>query len=390
MVFLHGGGFRSGSPSTPLYWGDKLATDYDVVVVNIAYRHGTLGFLAHPELSAESPDHVSGNYGLMDMIAGLKWVRKNIAAFGGDPRNVTVFGHSAGAWAMSKLMVSPTAKGLFDKVIAQSGGDFWPIERTAGMLVLKNAERAGVAFAASLGASSIAELRKVPAAKIAAAPFPSLPDKPHLDAAIPNIDGRLIPADVYTLFSAGKQAKVPLLIGYNAAEASWMVQPKDRATYLAETRATYGPLADKVFELFPATTEAEAKASQVALASEVIFGWHAWTWARLHARTGKNQSIYFYHFVGEQNGHGAELPSVFMHPFGGPATDSFRRTSRAIAAYWTNFAKTGNPNGAGLAEWPRFDERTTRVMTIGKTFAPAIMPDLAAHRLIDEHVEAIR
>lgn len=169
MVYLHGGAFRLGSPSTPLYHGHKLASTYQVITVNLAYRVGPIGLLVHPELSAESEHKVSGNYGLLDMIAGLRWARDNIESFGGDPGNITIFGQSAGAWAVNKLMISPPARGLFHAAIAQSGGDMGPTRTPEGMAILRDAEKSGVAFAATLGAHSISELRKVSAQAISSA-----------------------------------------------------------------------------------------------------------------------------------------------------------------------------------------------------------------------------
>lgn len=191
--------FRVGSPSTPLYWGHRLAATHQVITVNLAYRVGPLGFLAHPELSAESEHTVSGNYGLLDMVAGLRWVRENIAAFGGDPDNVTVFGQSAGAWAVNKLMISPLAHGLFHAAIAQSGGDMGPTRTPEGLAVLRDAEKSGVAFAATLDAKSIDELRRLPAKTIASAQFDGLPEIPHSNAVLPIMDGYVIPADTYEL-----------------------------------------------------------------------------------------------------------------------------------------------------------------------------------------------
>jgi para-nitrobenzyl esterase len=213
MVYVHGGQFRRGSPSTPLYWGAELARTHDVVIINIAYRIGALGFLVHPELTAESEHRASGNYGLLDMIAALRWIKRNVDAFGGDPDNVTLFGQSAGAWAVNKLMISPLARGLFHRAIAQSGGDMGPTRTAEGLAVLVDAEKSGVAFAATLGARTIAELRRVPAEDIAASKFDGLPEIPHSNAALPIVDGYVIPGDTLTLYAAAQQAPVPLLLG---------------------------------------------------------------------------------------------------------------------------------------------------------------------------------
>jgi para-nitrobenzyl esterase len=175
MVYFYGGGFVRGSASTPLYASGGLTQATGVIVVTINYRLGALGFLTHPELSAESPHHTSGNYALLDAISGLQWVRRNISAFGGDPECVTLFGQSAGSFLINKLMISPPARGLFHAVIAESSADMGPTGTNEGLATLADAEKAGVAFAASLGARSIAELRRVPAEKITASDFPGLP-----------------------------------------------------------------------------------------------------------------------------------------------------------------------------------------------------------------------
>ena len=391
MVYLYGGGFRKGSASTPLYWGAELAKRYDVIVVNLAYRVGPLGFLVHPELTAESPHHVSGNYGLLDMIAGLEWVRRNIVAFGGDPANVTVFGQSAGAWAINKLMISPLAEGLFNKAIAESAGDMGPARTAEGIAVLADAEKSGVAFATSLGARSIEELRRMPADKITAARFSGLPAIPHSDGALPILDGYVIPADTYSLYATGKQADIPLLLGYTDDEAAYMVSPIEADQYVAKIRAEYGVMADRFLALYPASSEAEAARSQTRLMSESTVGWQVWTWARVHARTSHNK-VFFYHFAGKPSFHGAELPYVFAYvlarPSGWPPGAS--ETARVISTYWTNFAKAGDPNGAGLPVWPAFTGEGETTLYLGQSAKPGTLPDLQEHLLMEAYINSLR
>src|SRR6185437_8453253 len=214
LVWIYGGGFNAGATSIPTYSGEVLAKK-GVVLVSIAYRVGVLGFFSHPELSAESPQHVSSNYGLLDMIAGLQWVKKNIAAFGGDPDKVTIFGESAGGIAVSQLCASPLAKGLFEGAISESGGSFGPT-RPAGqpgenIRSLADAERSGVEFAKTAGASSLAELRALPPEKLLGA---------TRGLAWPIVDGWVIPTDQYTLYAAKKFNDVPVLIGYNSDEGA--------------------------------------------------------------------------------------------------------------------------------------------------------------------------
>jgi carboxylesterase type B len=280
LVWIYGGGFNAGATSERNYSGENLAKK-GVVLVSIAYRVGQLGFLAHPELSAESPNHVSGNYGLLDMIAGLQWVQKNIAAFGGDPGKVTIFGESAGGIAVSMLCASPLAKGLFQGVVSQSGGSFGP-PRPATMpgenlKRLADAERSGEAYAKNAGVSSIAELRKIAADK--------LPGGRGL--AWPIIEGWVIPDDQYKLYEAGKFNDTPILVGYNSDEG-----------------LTFSPQA------------------------------------------------------GRGSPHGQDVAYVFQHLNASSprTTKSDLATSEAMATYWTNFAKRGDPSGEGVPAWPAFSD----------------------------------
>ncbi len=215
LVWIYGGGFSFGSTSDPMYSGEKLAKK-GVILVSIAYRVGQLGFLAHPELSAESPDHVSGNYGILDQIAGLKWIQKNIAAFGGDPDKVTIFGESAGGISVSMLCASPLAKGLFRGAVSESGGSFGPTRPTTypgeNMKTLKQAEDDGVTFVQKSGVASIADLRKLTADKI--------PSGFGMAGGWPIMDGCVIPDDQYKLYEAGKYNDVAVLIGYNSDEGA--------------------------------------------------------------------------------------------------------------------------------------------------------------------------
>ena len=223
LVWIYGGGFNGGSTAEPNYNGEHLARK-GVVLVSIAYRVGHLGFLAHPELSAESPNHVSGNYGLLDMIAGLQWVQKNIAAFGGDPNKVTIFGESAGGIAVSMLCASPLAKGLFHGAISQSGGSFGPPRPTTypgeNMKRLPDAEEDGLAYAKSAGVSSIAELRNIAADSLPKGGFGK-------GMAWPIIDGWVIPDDQYKLYEAGRFNDTPILVGYNSDEGASFTRTKE-------------------------------------------------------------------------------------------------------------------------------------------------------------------
>ncbi|MCG6925922.1 MAG: carboxylesterase family protein, partial [Acidobacteria bacterium] len=280
LVWIYGGGFSFGSTSTPVHDGQHLARQ-GVVLVSLNYRVGPLGFLAHPELSAESPHHVSGNYGLLDQLAGLAWVQRNIAAFGGDPDQVTIFGESAGGIAVSMLCASPLARGLFQGAISQSGGSFGPTRPTTypgeNMRGLAAAEAAGVTFAEKAGAASIAELRQVEPGKLPAG-FGS-------GAAWPIVDGWVIPGDQYELYAAGRYNDVPILVGYNSDEGLSFSREKTPEDHIANVKKRYGPFADDLLAAYPVGDEGVPKTAR-DLMRDAAFGWHTWTWARLQARTG--------------------------------------------------------------------------------------------------------
>ena len=226
LVWIYGGGFNAGATSDPNYSGEKLAQK-GVVLVSIAYRVGVLGFFAHPELSRENPHHASGNQGLLDMIAGLQWIQKNIAAFGGDPHKVTIFGESAGGIAVSMLCASPLAKGLFHGAISESGGSFGPPRPTTfpgeNLKRLPDAERAGEAYGRNAGTAGIADLRKLPAGTLPAV----------RGLAWPIIDGWVIPDDQYKLYEAKRYNDTPILVGYNSDEGASFSPPKTPDDYIA-------------------------------------------------------------------------------------------------------------------------------------------------------------
>jgi para-nitrobenzyl esterase len=248
IVWIYGGGYIRGSSSMPLYWGDQLAHK-GVIVVTIAYRLGPIGFLAHPELTRESPHHSSGNYGLMDQVAALEWIQKNISAFGGDPKKVTIAGQSSGSISVSILMASPLAKGLFQHAIGESGGLFEPVQ-LAPKYLLANAEHDGEKYAASLGAASIAELRRLPAAKLSDAG----------GITHPVIEPYVLPLSPYEAFTSGQQNDVPLLIGSNAEEARALVDVTHvtAATFDTDIAHSVGPLPPPMLAAYPHATDQEA------------------------------------------------------------------------------------------------------------------------------------
>jgi len=399
LVWIHGGGFNAGSASEQLFYGDKLAKK-GVVLVCIAYRVGQLGFLAHPELSAENPDHVSGNYGLLDMIAGLQWIKDNIAAFGGDPDKVTIFGESAGGIAVSMLCASPLAKGLFQGAVSESGGSFGPSRRSSpfgeNMKLLPDAELTGVEYAKSAGVASIAELRKIDAE--------NLPGGMSLGLAWPNIDGYVIPDDQYKLYAAGKYNDVPVLIGYNSDEGLSFSRAKTPEEYIAEVRGRYGNFADDLIKAYPPGENTVPKTAR-DLARDVAFGWHTWIWARLQLQTGKSKVFYYYFDQHEQypkdspeadhgSPHGTEIPYVFQHlnasnPMMGnrQITKADEDISEAMATYWTNFAKYGDPNGESVPLWPAFSDANPIVMYFSQTPHTGPVPSEESLRVLDSYFE---
>jgi para-nitrobenzyl esterase len=395
LVWIYGGGFNAGATSIPTYSGEKLAKK-GVVLVSIAYRVGPIGFLAHPELSAESPQHVSGNYGLLDMIAALQWVKKNIAAFGGDPNKVTIFGESAGGIAVSMLCASPLAKDLFQGAISESGGSFGP-PRPAGqpgenMRRLADAERDGLTFATNAGATSIEELRKLPAEKVLAA------TRSRRGMAWPIIDGWVIPSDQYTLYAAKQFNDTPVLIGYNSDEGASFSPAHTTQEYIDGVRKRYGCFADSLLKAYPAGGTTVPKTAR-DLTRDTAFGWHTWIWARLQSRLGKGK-VYYYYFdqhpdypadsprAGYGSPHGMEVPYVFEHLTGGPKeqpTAADLAISDAMATYWTNFAKYLDPNGKGVPKWPAFSDENPDVMDFSGTPHTGTVPNEAGLNALDAY-----
>jgi para-nitrobenzyl esterase len=394
LVWIYGGGFSFGSTSEPVYDGAKLAKK-GVVLVSIAYRVGQLGFLAHTELSAENPNHVSGNYGLLDQIAGLQWIQKNIAAFGGDPNKVTIFGESAGAISVSMLCASPLAKGLFQGAISQSGGSFGPTRPTTypgeNMKTLKQAEADGEAYALKAGASSIADLRKIEADK--------LPSGWGMSGGWPIVDGYVIPDDQFKLYEAGKYNDVNVLIGYNSDEGASFSHEKTPEEYFAGVKLRYGRFADDLIKAYPAGVNNVPKTAR-DLARDAAFGWHTWSWARLQSRTGKSK-VFFYCFdqhpdypensprAGYGSPHGQDVAYVFNHidASNSQTTKSDLEISEAMATYWTNFAKYGNPNGIGVPQWPAFSEENPVLMYFSQTPHTGPVPSAESLKILDSYFQ---
>jgi para-nitrobenzyl esterase len=405
FVWIYGGGFAAGATSSPTFNGEKLARK-GVVLVSIAYRVGQMGFFVHPGLSAETKNRVSGNYGLLDMIAGLQWIQKNIAAFGGDPRRVTIFGESAGGIAVSMLCASPLAKGLFHGAISESGGSFGPPRPATmpgeNMKRLADAERSGEATLKTAGVASIAEARKLPPDKLSggggrgqggqAARGGGGPPASNW----PIIDGWVIPDDQYKLYEAKRYNDVPVLIGYNSDEGLSFTPPKTPEEYIANVKSRFGPFADKLIAAYPPGTGTVAKTAR-DLMRDAAFGWHTWIWARLQSKKGKSK-VYYYYFdqhpdypadspqAGRGSPHGQEVAYVFrnMSPSQQPAK-SDEAISEAMATYWTNFAKSGDPNGPGLSKWPAFSDANPVLMYFSQTPHTGPVPSPDALKIMDQY-----
>ena len=376
MVWIYGGGFTGGSGGLAWYDGENLAAK-GPVIVTFNYRLGSLGFLAHPDLSKEAGHAGSGNYGMMDAIAMLQWVKRNIAAFGGDPNKVTIAGESAGAAMVGALVGSPQAKGLFIRAIAQSGG--WMGLQMARMQSTAEAQDKGVKMMQALGVSSLAELRA----------------RPVTDFALPGganmaIDGYLIPEDLSHTFLAGKQNAVDVITGSNADEANFGIcpgaglngraggPPQTLTAFKDAAQRRFGELTDGYLKLYPAASDEDSRQMAHRACAEEI-SWNMRQFAAAQAARGKKAYTYYFTRVQTVNGqpspqgatHTADISFAWNNPKGQPTqtwNDVDLKLADQMSSYWANFITKGDPNGSGLPQWPAFkDLATSRVMVLGDT-----------------------
>lgn len=392
MVLVHGGGYLLGAGSQPNYNGSGLAQK-GAVVITLNYRLGPLGFLAHPQLSAESSDKVSGNYALQDVIAVLKWVQTNIAAFGGDPSNVTLFSESAGSGISSVLLASPATSGLFHRLMLASLGS---MPAGANNPTLAQAEAAGQTFATNLGVTDVASLRAKSPQEVMAA-----------TGAInaPIVDGAIWPDQLDRLFAQGAIHNVPLLLGWNANEATpYPAFATTLAAYNTTAAARYASMADQFKAVYPVSSDADVQAMAYDPMRDNLFAWQPWTIARAHAAR-QQAKTYLYHFTRQppyyawQHFNEQDPPSKYgaYHSVeqvyfynnldrsapARPYTEVDRRIADVASNYLVNFARTGNPNGSGLPEWPEFTGASSSAQGLGDAIGPLAVPSRPALNFYD-------
>ena len=360
FVWIYGGGFTSGSAACAVYDGQEFAMK-GVVFISINYRVGVFGFLAHPELSKESTNHVSGNYGLLDQIEALKWIKANITQFGGDPGNVTIAGQSAGSMAVTALIVSPLASGLFHRAIAQSGGIF--SSRFAGKL--RDAETRGTKLFTGLQSNSIADLRK-----ISATDMMQKSSGVGMGGFAPVWDGYVLPSDPSDDFTINN---VPVITGWVTGDGALMgAGTTSKEEYIKKTKEQYGKSAEDYLKIFPAETDKELKESQTNAGMLSFAGLPAHT---LASKNKKATYLYYYtHVPPDKPGfpdygafHTSEVPYVLhtLHQWNRPWTAFDNQLEENLTNYWVNFARSGNPNGEGLAEWKTYDKNSGNILLIG-------------------------
>lgn len=393
FVNIHGGAFATGSYSGTL---DSFVRE-GIIYVSIEYRLGALGFMAHPELSKESPDGISGNYGIYDQICALQWVHDNIAAFGGDPEKVTICGESAGGISVSILCASPLCKGLFRGAISESGGNFCPVSkdsdnpmgRGASMTTCKEAEARGTNFQQRLGVKNMKQMLKIDG--------DSLVRATQGTEFWPVVDGKAIVGDQYSLYKEGRYNDVDVIVGYNSDEGSLFVYNYSLDAY-NKTMAAYGEWEARAREAYPATNDREALYAMQDIFRDTAFGWGTWAWANLQSRTGKSR-VYMYYFDQKSGNifmtntrgatHVAEMPFIYDWHWG-PMNDIDTHMAQIMPQYWMNFVKHGNPNADCLPFWTTYREGEPTVMNMHNGFSLTPAPNAVQMRFWEDLFGSLR
>lgn len=365
FVMIHGGAFLTGS-----YRGTQDSYMQEgIIYCSIEYRLGAFGFMCHPELSNESVDGLSGNYGIRDQIMALRWIHDNIAAFGGDPDRITIAGESAGGISVSILCASPECKGLFRGAISESGSSFWPVgeQRSGNTAILTNrsAEQAGREFQQRLRCKNIKSMRKVS--------FQTIVDSTAWEGFWPVVDGRVIVDDQYKMYQRGEYNDVDILVGTNSDEGALFCRPMPVESYQWMVRNNYGTWADSILSLYPATNETEVCYAMSDIFRDGSFAWGTYAWANLQKQTGKGR-VYLYYFDQDSENsffrsprggaiHVAEMPFCYGYSFGsGKMTPCDLHMQQIISRYWINFIKTGDPNADMLPYWAEYEQGQPTVM----------------------------
>lgn len=374
FVWIYGGGFSSGGSACPIYDGEAMAKK-GVIFVSINYRVGAFGFLAHPQLTKESDGKASGNYGLLDQVAALKWVKRNIAAFGGDPNKVTIGGQSAGSMSVNCLVASPLAKGLFKSAIAESGS-LLVKNPVLGSNTLPASELEGSKLAEKAGAKTLAEMRAMPAEEVL---------KKFQGRFSPVVDGYVLPESVADIFAENKQNHVNLIIGWNGDEFGGA--PKKKDDFIKQVRKQFGDDAETFLKYFPAETDEQATASQIKLTRDQVFAVSGYKWAGIQSKY-PNSPVYVYNFdrkipaEGDMKKYGAfhtaEVPYMldnlkFLN--NRPFEPADHALATLMSGYWVNFITTGNPNGAGMPAWPKYNSTSCLVKAFDEKSVTESLPD---------------
>lgn len=362
FVWIYGGGLSSGSSNCDIYDGEAMARQ-GLVFVSINYRVGAIGFMAHPELSAASPSNTSGNYGFLDQIAALKWVKNNISAFGGDPNNVTIAGQSAGAFSVNTLIASPLAEQLFHKAILQSGG----LLSNRLQQNLEEAEQTGQRLMELAEVNSIEELRKIPAKTLQ-----EMSNDPIVGRFGVTLDDYVLPKNLMSHFKERRHQQVPVMAGWVTGDGSFLGQSNMTvAEYEAEAETLYGEKASDFLKIFPASTDEEVQQMKAKI---VLINFAGMTPHLLSGFNSQPTFVYEFGHVPPDKPdfpnygafHTSEVPFALhtLHTWQRPWRPVDKAVEKMMSAYWVNFAKTGNPNGEGLPEWKAYEKATGHILTI--------------------------